>query len=180
MPETKSNYGRGDGDKGGCEEKGTVGDRGDGDDEKSVWSKMPSQKARKPNRAGKKLKRTHFKKPLPQHKNTNTASILDHASSSSMVSSCSSTTTSSSHQDTNNYVPSPSPAVLTSLSPSEGGGGGGCYTPKAHKYRIPELLTCPPAPKKQRVPQNCVLRRRQIVFFAPPDIELFFVKAVDQ
>ncbi|KAF3529139.1 hypothetical protein DY000_02042186 [Brassica cretica] len=84
--------------------------------------------------------------------NTNTASILGHASSS----------------------------MLTSLSPGEGGGGGGCYTPKAHKYRIPELLTCPPAPKKQRVPQNCVLRRRQIVFFAPPEIELFFVKAVDQ
>jgi len=37
MTETKSNYGRGDGDKGGCEEKGTVGDGGDGDDEESVW-----------------------------------------------------------------------------------------------------------------------------------------------
>ncbi|CDY37331.1 BnaA01g25510D [Brassica napus] len=116
---------------------------------------MPSQKARKPNRAEKKLKRTHFKKPLPQHKNTDTT-------------------------NTNNYVPSPSPAVLTSLSPGEGGGGGGYCTPKAHKHRIPELLTCPPAPKKQRVPQNCVLHRRQIVFFAPPEIELFFVKAVDQ
>ncbi|KAH0943283.1 hypothetical protein HID58_002920 [Brassica napus] len=116
---------------------------------------MPSQKARKPNRAEKKLKRTHFKKPLPQHKNTDTT-------------------------NTNNYVPSPSPAVLTSLSPGEGGGGGGYCTPKAHKHRIPELLTCPPAPKKQRVPQNCVLHRRQIVFFAPPEIELFFVKAGDQ
>ena len=36
MPETKSNYGRVDGDKGGCEEKGTVGDGGDEDDEESV------------------------------------------------------------------------------------------------------------------------------------------------
>ncbi|KAG2317497.1 hypothetical protein Bca4012_068387 [Brassica carinata] len=140
---------------------------------------MPSKKATTPTRAKKKLiKRTHFKKPLPQRKDTTT--LLDHTSSSSIVSSCSSTATSFSHQDPNNSIPSPSRKVLT-LSPGEGGGGGGgCCTPKAHKYRIPEMLTCPPAPKKQRVPQNCVLRRRQIVFFAPPDIELFFVKAHDQ
>ncbi|KAF2543091.1 hypothetical protein F2Q68_00032219 [Brassica cretica] len=42
MPETKSNYGRDDGDKGGCEEKGTVEDRGDGDGEKSVWTSARS------------------------------------------------------------------------------------------------------------------------------------------
>ncbi|KAF8085971.1 hypothetical protein N665_0640s0016 [Sinapis alba] len=139
---------------------------------------MPSKKATKPTRAKKKLKRTHFKKPLPQRKDITT--LLDHTSSSSVVSSCSSTATSfPHHQDPNNSILSPSPAVLSS-SLGEGGGGGGCYTPKAHKYRIPEMLTCPGAPKKQRVPQNCVLRRRQIVFFAPPEIELFFVKALDQ
>ncbi|CAH8354318.1 unnamed protein product [Eruca vesicaria subsp. sativa] len=141
---------------------------------------MPSKRARKPNRVEKKLKRTHFKKQLPQHKNTDTNTILDHASSSSsIVSSCSSTTTSFSRQDTKYSAPSPSPTVLTS-SHGEGGGGSGCFTPKAHKYRIPEMMTCPPAPKKQRVPQNYVLPRRQIVFFAPPEIELFFVKAHDQ
>ncbi|KAF3506100.1 hypothetical protein F2Q69_00003931 [Brassica cretica] len=112
---------------------------------------MASKKARKQNRAEKKIKRTHFKKQLPQHKNTDKTTILDHTSSSTA-------------------------AVLT--SPDEGGGDG-CCTPKAQKSRIPEILTCPPAPKKQRVSKNCVLRRRQIVFFAPAEIELFFVKACD-
>lgn len=50
----------------------------------------------------------------------------------------------------------------------------GCTTPKAQKYQIPEILTCPPAPKKRRlVTSNCTLRR-PISFFDPPDIELFF------
>ncbi|AEE76437.1 hypothetical protein AT3G20898 [Arabidopsis thaliana] len=108
---------------------------------------MASKKARKPNRAEKKLTRSCFKKQVPQHNNINTNTIYS--------------------------VPSPSPAaVLTSP--------GGCCTPKAKKSRIPEMLTCPPAPKKQRVSKNCVLRRRQIVFFAPPEIELFFVNAHDR
>ncbi|CDY68033.1 BnaCnng57370D [Brassica napus] len=107
---------------------------------------MASKKARKQKRAEKKIKRTHFKKQLPQHKNTDKTTILDHTSSSTAVSPC---------------------------------GGDGCCTPKAQKSRIPEILTCPPAPKKQRVSKNCVLRRRQIVFFAPAEIELFFVKACD-
>ncbi|KAF7804090.1 Cyclin-dependent protein kinase inhibitor SMR13 [Senna tora] len=29
----------------------------------------------------------------------------------------------------------------------------GCSTPKAKRFRIPELLTCPPAPKKRRKSQ---------------------------
>ncbi|KAL0855592.1 hypothetical protein Bca101_060745 [Brassica carinata] len=138
---------------------------------------MASKKARKQNRAEKKLKRTHFKKQVPQHKNTEKSTILEHTSSSTIVSSCSSITKSVSPQDINHYVTSPSPAVLS--SPDEGGGDG-CCTPKAQKSRIPEMLTCPPAPKKQRVLKNCVLMRRQIVFFAPPEIELFFVKAHDR
>lgn len=129
---------------------------------------MASKKARKPNRAEKKLTRSYFKKQVPQHNNTNTSTTLDQTSASSIVSTCSSSTTSFS-------PPSPSPAVLASP-----GGDGGCCTPKAQKSRIPELLTCPPAPKKQRVTKNCVLRRRQIVFFAPPEIELFFVNAHDR
>ncbi|KAE8734761.1 hypothetical protein F3Y22_tig00000715pilonHSYRG00136 [Hibiscus syriacus] len=53
-----------------------------------------------------------------------------------------------------------------------------CSTPKAQRFRIPEIDTCPPAPKKQRsLPSNCSLRRTPIAFFAPPDIELFFVCA---
>ncbi|KAJ8751265.1 hypothetical protein K2173_016446 [Erythroxylum novogranatense] len=48
-----------------------------------------------------------------------------------------------------------------------------CSTPKAQKFRIPEIATCPPAPKKQRFVSNR-LRRRPIAFFAPPDLEAFF------
>ncbi|KAK3032974.1 hypothetical protein RJ639_035802 [Escallonia herrerae] len=55
---------------------------------------------------------------------------------------------------------------------------GGCSTPKAQKYRIPEIVTCPPAPKKRRVASSCSLRRSPIAFFAPPDLELFFVFAL--
>ncbi|KAI3706386.1 hypothetical protein L6452_24089 [Arctium lappa] len=50
----------------------------------------------------------------------------------------------------------------------------GCTTPKAQKYQIPEILTCPPAPKKRRIVSSCTLRRTPISFFDPPDIELFF------
>ncbi|KAL4591480.1 hypothetical protein LXL04_004448 [Taraxacum kok-saghyz] len=51
----------------------------------------------------------------------------------------------------------------------------GCTTPKAEKYQIPEILTCPPAPKKRRLASSsCTLRRTPISFFDPPDIELFF------
>lgn len=51
----------------------------------------------------------------------------------------------------------------------------GCSTPKGPRFQIPPILTCPPAPKKQRVPSNCsLLQRTPIAFFAPPDLELFF------
>ncbi|CAL0301730.1 unnamed protein product [Lupinus luteus] len=51
-----------------------------------------------------------------------------------------------------------------------------CSTPKGQKFRIPEISTCPPAPKKPRVhSSNCSLRRTPISFFSPPDLEHFFV-----
>ncbi|KAI7990311.1 Cyclin-dependent protein kinase inhibitor SMR13 [Camellia lanceoleosa] len=53
--------------------------------------------------------------------------------------------------------------------------GGGCCTPKAEKFRIPELLSCPPpAPKKLRLTPNCSLQTSPISFYASPDIDLFF------
>lgn len=66
---------------------------------------------------------------------------------------------------------------------SSSSGGSGCSTPKAQRFRIPEIVTCPPAPKKQRVVSNCSsLQRnpssRPIAFFAPPDLELFFFFAL--
>lgn len=59
--------------------------------------------------------------------------------------------------------------VDSNISPS------GCSTPKGQKFRIPESLTCPPAPKKQRVISNCSSKRSPIAFFSPPDLELFFL-----
>ncbi|GMN26300.1 hypothetical protein TIFTF001_001262 [Ficus carica] len=54
----------------------------------------------------------------------------------------------------------------------------GCSTPKGRRFRIPEIRTCPPAPKKQRVISNCSIQRTPIAFFAPPDLELFFYLAL--
>ncbi|KAG7022087.1 Cyclin-dependent protein kinase inhibitor SMR13, partial [Cucurbita argyrosperma subsp. argyrosperma] len=50
-----------------------------------------------------------------------------------------------------------------------------CSTPKADRFKIPEIQICPPAPKKQRPISNCSLQKHSpIAFFASPDIELFF------
>ncbi|KAL1332641.1 hypothetical protein HN51_061425 [Arachis hypogaea] len=61
--------------------------------------------------------------------------------------------------------------------------GGCCSTPKGEKFRIPEISTCPPAPKKQRVissSSNCSLRRSPLSFFSPPDLDLFFFIALSR
>nr|XP_011459506.1 PREDICTED: uncharacterized protein LOC105349986 [Fragaria vesca subsp. vesca] len=52
-----------------------------------------------------------------------------------------------------------------------------CSTPKAQRFRIPQIVSCPPAPKKPRVSSNCLFRRSPIAFFAPPELELFFYYA---
>lgn len=62
----------------------------------------------------------------------------------------------------------------------------GCSTPKGQKFRIPEISTCPPAPKKRRLDESqspssassFSVRRSPIAFFAPPDLELFFHRAL--
>ena len=54
----------------------------------------------------------------------------------------------------------------------------GCSTPKGKRFRIPENLSCPPAPMKPRVTPKFLSRRSSaITFFAPPDIDLFFFLA---
>lgn len=53
-----------------------------------------------------------------------------------------------------------------------------CSTPKAKRFKIPELLSCPPAPKKRRVASNYSSNRSPKAFFAPPDLELFFFFAL--
>ncbi|KAK2653227.1 hypothetical protein Ddye_013083 [Dipteronia dyeriana] len=62
---------------------------------------------------------------------------------------------------------------------------GGCSTPKGERFRIPEILSCPPAPmKKTSTTTSSKSSKRStssssspIPFFAPPDIELFFLFA---
>jgi len=97
-------------------------------------------------------RRNPFKKRLP-HSKTNQEAII----SRNLPSSNSSTTTISDDVE----IPST-----------------GCCTPKAQRFRIPEISTCPPAPKKQRLVSNCSLQRSPIAFFAPPDLELFFFFAL--
>lgn len=59
-----------------------------------------------------------------------------------------------------------------------------CSTPKAKRYQIPEIKTCPPAPKKKRrilsTSSKCntsSLKRTPISLFTPPDSELFLLFA---
>ncbi|KAK7333297.1 hypothetical protein VNO80_30063 [Phaseolus coccineus] len=84
-----------------------------------------------------------------------------------LPSSCSSI----SSQDSSKEVDMQGSEVIdVSLSP--------CSTPKGQKFRIPEISTCPPAPKKPRVLSNCSLRRSPLSFFVPPDLEHFFLVAL--
>ncbi|XP_057539102.1 cyclin-dependent protein kinase inhibitor SMR2-like isoform X1 [Amaranthus tricolor] len=53
-----------------------------------------------------------------------------------------------------------------------------CSTPKSEKYKIPEIQTCPPAPKKPKH-DNCLnQKRRAITFFAHPDLDKFLMFAM--
>jgi hypothetical protein len=68
--------------------------------------------------------------------------------------------------------------VICSSSSSS---SSGCCTPKAKRFRIPEMLTCPPAPKKRKVnpSEACLsINRSPIALFSSPDIELFFFSAL--
>ncbi|CAM8892240.1 unnamed protein product [Rhodiola kirilowii] len=60
-------------------------------------------------------------------------------------------------------------------------------TPKAKRFRIPEIESCPPAPKKQRggggacdddddASIKCSMRRSSIPFFTPPELADFFFR----
>lgn len=110
----------------------------------------------------RKPRRTHYKKRLVKSKNIQETSLVEDISSS--------TTTTTSFNVCSKIDGLDLEGVDISTS--------SCSTPKAQRYRIPEIITCPPAPKKQRVISNCSLQRRPIAFFAPPDLELFFFFAL--
>ncbi|KAJ7959755.1 Cyclin-dependent protein kinase inhibitor SMR13 [Quillaja saponaria] len=112
----------------------------------------------------RKQRNTHnFKKQPLQSKETSTITMSSSSSSSSTISS-------------NNF--SKKESNMGFEDTIEVSSVSACSTPKAQRFQIPEILTCPPAPKKQRVHSNCSLHRSPIAFFAPPDLELFFFFAL--
>ncbi|XP_030521139.1 cyclin-dependent protein kinase inhibitor SMR9 isoform X1 [Rhodamnia argentea] len=123
-----------------------------------------SQMASKGSRRGRKRRSTA--KPRPTHYEKRSLQVKNQESSTSSSTICSDSTSETS----------------TALTGAESGGekisGSNCSTPKAQRFRIPKIETCPPAPKKRRVMSSCCLQRRPIAFFAPPDIELFFFFAL--
>ncbi|CAL1385071.1 unnamed protein product [Linum trigynum] len=60
---------------------------------------------------------------------------------------------------------------------------GGCSTPKGKSFRIPEALSCPPAPMKAKKPPPPKFCSRvstpAVAFFAPleEELDLFFLFA---
>ncbi|XVF57997.1 hypothetical protein PTKIN_Ptkin07bG0027200 [Pterospermum kingtungense] len=46
-------------------------------------------------------------------------------------------------------------------------------TPTSKEARIPDILTCPPAPRKRRPPLRCHFNGAR-EFFTPPDLETVF------
>uniref|UniRef100_A0A7N1A0B9 Uncharacterized protein n=1 Tax=Kalanchoe fedtschenkoi TaxID=63787 RepID=A0A7N1A0B9_KALFE len=64
----------------------------------------------------------------------------------------------------------------------DGGGGGGdsrCSTPKGKRFRIPEISSCPPAPKKMRASSPCRAKSRSpVALFSPPELEFLLFLGV--
>ncbi|KAK7387211.1 hypothetical protein VNO78_27806 [Psophocarpus tetragonolobus] len=108
---------------------------------------------------------THFKKKQQQQQHTK--SKKQETVPTVLPSSCSSISSQDSSKEVDMHG---SEVIDVSNSP--------CSTPKGQKFRIPEISTCPPAPKKPRVLSNCSLRRSPHSFFAPPDLEHFFFVAL--
>jgi|UniRef100_A0A2N9IRK5 hypothetical protein len=127
----------------------------------------PSGRTTTTRRPTRKPRRKNFKKRLVHLKNQE--AISRNLPSKSNSSTTTTTTGSNDFSKIDDQINSEG-VELTSSS--------GCSTPKAQRFRIPEILTCPPAPKKQRVVSNCSLQRSPIAFFAPPDLELFFFFAL--
>lgn len=51
----------------------------------------------------------------------------------------------------------------------------GCMTPRHSRCRIPEKLTCPPAPKKKPFYVSERSPPKEGYFFVPPELESLFV-----
>ncbi|MBA0858182.1 hypothetical protein Goshw_022556 [Gossypium schwendimanii] len=115
----------------------------------------PTSRRDKTTRKASKPRRSHYKRKLVKP-TIQKASVLEELPSNS------STITSDNLSEMEGSTTTASP----------------CSTPKAQRFRIPEMDTCPPAPKKQRVLSNCSLQRTPVAFFSPPDLDLFFFFAL--
>ncbi|KAB2615378.1 hypothetical protein D8674_021966 [Pyrus ussuriensis x Pyrus communis] len=125
----------------------------------------PSARTRSKTKTTREAKtRTHFKKKLGRPKTTTRQDIA---------------TPTTSPWNSSSVVCNDAPKIEGGVDDLEAvddvSTTSACSTPKAQRFRIPEILTCPPAPKKKRViSSNFLFRRSPIAFFAPPDLELFF------
>ncbi|XWS71159.1 hypothetical protein CRYUN_Cryun03dG0115300 [Craigia yunnanensis] len=125
----------------------------------------PTSRRGKTTRKASKPRRSHYKKKLVKPKiSIQKSSVLENLPSSSSIIS------SDHHYSKIDGFDIEGVDDISTTSP--------CSTPKAQRFRIPEMDTCPPAPKKQRALSNCSLQRTPIAFFAPPDLELFFLFAL--
>ncbi|GMI79652.1 hypothetical protein like AT3G20898 [Hibiscus trionum] len=57
----------------------------------------------------------------------------------------------------------------------QGDNGTCCSTPKGKRFKIPEILACPPAPMKPKVAPKLSSSTR--TFFSSQDVEIFFFLA---
>ncbi|KAK1260963.1 Cyclin-dependent protein kinase inhibitor SMR2 [Acorus gramineus] len=73
------------------------------------------------------------------------------------------------------------PELVLRLAPTDGGGGDGedgCRTPTSVEHKIPEVRSCPKAPRKRRrVAPSCKRRLTELEFFRvePGEIESLFL-----
>ncbi|KAL6011421.1 hypothetical protein ACLOJK_001869 [Asimina triloba] len=55
-----------------------------------------------------------------------------------------------------------------------------CSTPTAKEARIPERLSCPPAPRKRKSPSGCNFSGVREFFCPPADLDSVFVRRVER
>lgn len=133
-------------------------------------------RARKTTTRRRTRSRTHLKKQMVRPNVIREATPNSPNSNSSSSISSNEFLKGSSKASTDNFDRG---GVVVDDDGDDGASTSGCSTPKAQRFRIPEMVTCPPAPKKQRVLiSDCSFRRTPIAFFAPPDLELFFYYAL--
>ncbi|KAL7094865.1 hypothetical protein ACP275_11G131300 [Erythranthe tilingii] len=77
-------------------------------------------------------------------------------------------------------IRSPLKPISTKPREDDDGGGedfaraAGSTTPTARESKLPEKLSCPPAPRKRRPTSTCHINGA-IEFFIPPDLESVFI-----